>query len=239
MSGKVFGASQIFLCLCAVVCLLLNGACRSQKVKVSDKDVVVPEVNKVAVMGFRAAMSQGQEARVIRNPLSGGVVMAAPVPQDVVQEMTGILFDKLVAEERYDLISPGQTQGVFSNIVASDININLGPLRVLQDVGTTFGADAVLAGYIYRWREREGGDYGVDRPASVAFDLYLVRPSDGRVLWKDKFDKTQRSWSENLFDSATFFEGGGKWMTAQQLAMFGLDKMLEQMPMGIRNRKVE
>jgi len=239
MSGKDFGASQIFLCLCVLVFLLSTGACGSQKANVLDKDGVVPVINKVVVMGFRAAMLQSQEARVIRNPLSGGVVMAESVPQDVVEGMTVTLFDKLVAEERYGLISPGQAQGVLSNIVASDINIGLDSLRILQEVGVTFRADAVLAGYIYRWRERAGGDYGVDSPASVAFDLCLIRPSDGRILWKDKFDKTQRSWSENLFDSGTFFGAGGKWMTAQKLAMLGLDRMLAQMPTGTKKRKGE
>ena len=169
--------------------------------------------------------------------------VAESVPQDVVEGMTVTLFDKLVAEERYGLISPGQAQGVLSNIVASDINIGLDSLRILQEVGVTFRADAVLAGYIYRWRERAGGDYGVDSPASVAFDLCLIRPSDGRILWKDKFDKTQRSLSENVFDLSTFIESKGRWMTVEKLAMLGLQKMLAKMPAGkdskIRREQIE
>ena len=93
-------------------------------------------------------------------------------------------------------------------------------------------SDAVLVGYIYRWREREGTDYGVTRAASVSLDLHLIRPSNGAILWKGKFDKTQQSLSENLFDLGTFTESGGKWLTVDKLAAIGFDKMLKDMPSG-------
>ena len=85
-----------------------------------------------------------------------------------------------------------------------------------------------MAGYIYRWKDREGSDYSAGQPASVAFDLYLLRSRDGVVLWKGRFDKTQRSLSENLFDIRTFIEGKGKWMTAADLAELGLTEMLDR-----------
>ena len=108
------------------------------------------------------------------------------------------------------------------------------PLEILQEVGKAFEADAILAGYIYRWREREGTDYAVDRPASVAFDLQLIRPTDGAVLWKMKFDKAQQSLSENILDLKTFLDGRGRWMTVEKLAMLGLRKALGDMPSGPR-----
>jgi len=148
----------------------------------------------------------------------------------VAQGMTGILFDRLVSDKRYELVSPGQAKGVIANIVSTDLDVNLEPRKFCQEVGKTFRADAVLVGYIYRWREREGTDYSVNRPASVAFDLHLVRPADGAVLWRGKFDKTQHSLSENLLDAQLFFQGGGRWMTAEKLAMIGLKKLLSEMP---------
>jgi len=151
--------------------------------------------------------------------------------------MTDRLFYRLVADERIELVAPGQAEGVYSSIVVSDANVGMGAVGILQEVGKTFGADAVLAGYVYRWREREGTDYAVDRPASVAFDLHLVRPMDGAVLWRSKFDKTQRSLSENVLDFETFVQGGGRWMTVEKLALLGLQKLLEEMPVGVTTQK--
>jgi hypothetical protein len=105
-------------------------------------------------------------------------------------------------------------------------------IRILQKVGKAFGCDAVLAGHIYRWQEREGTAIGVNRPASVAFDLHLVRPNDGAIIWRTRFDKTQRSLSENLLDAETFFQSGGRWLTAENLAILGLNKVLKGMPGG-------
>ena len=54
----------------------------------------------------------------------------------------------------------------------------------------------------------------------------------GGILWKGRFDKSQQSLSENLFDMDTFVKGGGKWMTAESLAELGLEVLFEEMPKG-------
>jgi len=51
------------------------------------------------------------------------------------------------------------------------------------------------------------------------------------VLWSGRFDKTQRSLSENLLDMRTFFRGKGKWMSARELASLGLEIIIRDMPL--------
>ncbi len=232
MGKNFFAKSRPVLALCIGIGLLLsNTGCHHQKTAASSKSPApLPEIRKVVVMGFETVMSKGQKPDVVRDPLSGSVFMAEPVPRGVADRMTGVLFDRLVARKGYELVSPGQARGALSSIIDSDKNMGMDPVRIVQKVGDAFGADAVLAGYIYRWREREGGDYAVDRASSVAFSLHLIRPGDGAVLWKSLFDKTQKSLFENLLDASIFFKSGGKWMKVEKLAMLGLDKMLAQMP---------
>jgi hypothetical protein len=103
---------------------------------------------------------------------------------------------------------------------------------LLKEIGTHFQADAVMAGTLYRWQERLGSDFAVTEPASVAFDLHMVSPADGTILWKGKFDKTQQSLSENLLDWELFRQGKGRWLTAQRLAQIGLKALLERVPQG-------
>ena len=188
----------------------------------------VPQfVKKVAVVGFRSAREQGSSPDVIRSPLSGGAFRAEPVPGSKVDWLTEQLFNRLTRIERFELVSPSQARGVYSALVDSESSP--GEVEILKRIGNAFSADGVLAGYLYRWREREGRDYAVRTPASVAYDLYLIRPSDGAVLWKRVFDVTQKSLSENLLEMDTFIEGGGKWMTADRLAEVGLDRLFEEL----------
>jgi hypothetical protein len=185
-------------------------------------------VKSIAVVGFLPAVRPGEETGLVRNPLVGAVHEAGPVQEDVVERMNESLFSKMVESMKYELISPGQAQGALANLLSSNSAVGEGELFV--SLGKGMEADAVLVGYLYRWIEREGADYGVNRPASVAFDLYLIRSSDGVILWKSGFDKTQRSLSENLLDLDTFLKAKGKWVSAEVLAEMGLNQLLERFP---------
>jgi hypothetical protein len=223
---------RILRALGILMASVLMGACSSAG-PTRDQDVTrLPEVNKIVVEGFSPALNPGDPSDWLKDPITGAVFWAEPVPAGVAAEMTDILFDKMVEGYGYSLVSPGQARGAYSEILASDRGLQLDPLGMVREIGKSFGADAVLVGRIYRWQEREGTDYAVSRPASVAFNLLLVRPSDGAILWRGRFDKTQQSLSENLFDMSTFLHGGGRWMTARKLALMGLDETLARMPKG-------
>jgi hypothetical protein len=215
--------------------MLLYGGCSLRMGDVLKGEPLPPKVGKMVVVGFRPAMSQRGASGMIRSPISGAVFMAEPVAQDVVDRMTEHLFSTLLGDKSYDLISPNQAKGVFASIVSSGQNLE--DIEIFQKIGQTFSADTVLIGYIYRWREREGTDYSVNRPASTAFDLYLTRSHDGAVLWKGRFDKTQRSLSENILDMETFIKGKGRWMTVDRLAKLGLSNLMSKFPSSKTEKK--
>ena len=85
-------------------------------------------------------------------------------------------------------------------------------------------------GRVFRYRERVGTAFSVETPASVAFDLLLIRASDGRLLWVGRFNETQKSLFENLFRLRVFIKRGARWLTADELADFGLAQVLESFP---------
>ena len=66
------------------------------------------KVNKLVFTGFKPALLPGDEPRLIRDAISGAVFMAEPVPQHVADMMTDLMFEKLIADGEYDLISPDQ-----------------------------------------------------------------------------------------------------------------------------------
>ena len=215
------------LCIWVVVATLTLAFVGCTYPKKDTETLPLPaEIDNVVIFGFRPVMAEEEEPAVLRSPISGAVFLASPVPKDTVNGMSTELFQRFL-DKGYDVVSPDQAKGVYLNIIAREPGYD--DMKVFIKVGEAFSSDAVLAGYLYRWKERVGADYAVTSPASVAFELYLVSPRDGSILWKGRFDKTQRSLSENLLDVETFLKSGGKWITADKLALIGLEDLLDDL----------
>jgi hypothetical protein len=187
-------------------------------------------LNKVVVLGLLPAVTENGEPASYQSHLTEKGVVTESVPPDVARNISLILYDMVAAQKGYKLVPYSKAIEQYSKIIGSGQHMDAQADMAFKQVGKTFEADAVLVGYIYRWRERQGADYGVESPASVTLDLQLIRPMDGAILWKSVFDKTQKSLSENLFDMDTFIESGGKWMTAEKLAEIGIRKLVSEMP---------
>ena len=91
-------------------------------------------------------------------------------------------------------------------------------------VAGKLGARYVVLGALVRFRQREGSAVGVTSPASVAYQVALVRVSDRMVLATDRFDYTQQSLSENLLDLPRFLKAGGRWMTREEILEGALEE---------------
>jgi len=221
-----------------LLCLLFAWGCHKETKSAAYPARVQQEIKKVVVMGFRPAMVKGTGPDLVQNPITGTSFLAEPVSEDAVEEMNRLLFGRLMEGKEWTLVSPGQARGVMASIIEDDKKMKLSPLEMLQSVGKAFEADAVLTGCIYRWQKRVGSDYSAERPASVSFDLVLVRPSNGAILWRSHFDKTQKSLLEDLLDYDTYVKSSGKWLTAEKLADIGLEKLIMEMP-GIPKPKKE
>ena len=90
--------------------------------------------------------------------------------------------------------------------------------------------DAVLTGVILRYAQRDGHALSVDRPASVAYEAYLISARDGAMLWRARFDETQKPLLDNLLLVGRFLQGGGGWQTSETLTRIGLERVLETFP---------
>ncbi len=99
-------------------------------------------------------------------------------------------------------------------------------------IGKVLEADAVLIGSVMRYEERVGGKFSVDKPASIGFSVAIVSVKNGAILWKAKFEKTQKDLLSNLLDARTFFKGGLVWQKADQLSTIGVENIVEALPFG-------
>ena len=211
-------------------CLLFLWSCQKEIKPAAYPSRLNQEIQKVVIVGFRAAMTKGPGPDLVQNPITGTSFLAEPVNEDAVKEMSQMLTDKLMTRKEWKLVPPGQARGVLASLIDGDRKMETPPMEMLQSVGKTFEADAVLIGYLYRWQKRIGTDYAAKRPASVSFDLILVRPSNAAILWRRHFDKTQQSLLADLFDFDTYVKSSGKWLTAEKLADLGLEKLIMEMP---------
>jgi hypothetical protein len=99
-----------------------------------------------------------------------------------------------------------------------------------MQLGKDLNADFIIVGFLFRFEERIGSAIGVEKPASVAFDIHLYRLRDGKMVWEGRFDETQKPLSENLFKLGSFLRRKASWLTAEELAGVGMDEMLERFP---------
>ncbi len=104
------------------------------------------------------------------------------------------------------------------------------PIDVVKSMGEKTGAEAVLTGVVTRYEEREGGPLGVKKPASIGFEVNLINTIDGTLLWSGRYAETQKSLAEDLGMIFTFFKRKGKWLTAEELARYGVEDVLKTLP---------
>ncbi|MBP1741290.1 MAG: hypothetical protein H6Q48_3583 [Deltaproteobacteria bacterium] len=216
--GRLFATAILFS-------IALSGSsCQLQQVPQEDKRDV-PALVTIVVIGFRPALPSSQAPGLVRGPISGAVFSAEPVSGEVADGLSESLFEKLTKKNGRKWVSPREAASAFSRLASS--NPTLTDRDMYVQIAKALSAEGVLGGHVYRWHDREGTDFAAGHPASVAFDLYLMSAGDGAVLWKARFDKTQISLSENLFDMQTFLKAKGRWMTSAELAEIGLDEMVE------------
>ena len=104
------------------------------------------------------------------------------------------------------------------------------PIPSSIQLGKELNVGFILVGFLFRFEERIGSSLGVERPASVGFDVHLFRLRDERMVWQGKLDETQRPLSENLFKIGSFFRRKAQWLTAEELSSVGMDEMLKRFP---------
>jgi hypothetical protein len=92
-----------------------------------------------------------------------------------------------------------------------------------------FEATALLMGHVTRYEERIGSSRSASQPASVAFELTLRATPTGRVLWRGRFDERQHELSYRPVEASRLPGGGLRWITAEELARWGVGQTVSAM----------
>ena len=222
---KSLQAYNVLLKVFLLTGILFLSACGGDNI-VKEKPPNLSGIEKILILPFKDMASLFGESVNGRCPVCGKVFTTGDVAESAVVMLTEHLFTLLKDRKDIELIPSSQAQGVMSGLLAGS-NKTLEERALQLEIGRALNADAIFAGYIYRFRERVGGEYSVDLSASVAFDIHLIRVEDGRVLWSAHLDETQRPLSDDLFRLNLFLRRKAKWITAKEMAISGLEDMLK------------
>jgi hypothetical protein len=151
-------------------------------------------------------------------PVCKGIRRSGEIVPGSQNTLTDLLYTKMEANGTFQIIAQKKVEEILLHSPSS------------IQAGKKLEADFIFIGYVFRFEERIGSSLGVERPASVSFDLHLFRLRDEKMVWLGKFDETQRPLSENLLKMGSFIRRKGSWLTAAELASVGMDEMLGKLP---------
>lgn len=206
----------VLMALC--LSLMLAAGCGSKRTAAVPR----PE-GKLAVAGFT-------------NPIYNWQLMAGyldeeehPVPDGTLQVLDQVLVDTLAKHQVFDYITPAAVKECEEVVVFEQSGLpKLSAWKYWLGVAKCIQADLLLVPQVTYWKERVGGENGVESPASVAIDFYLIDTRAERMT-RARYEETQQSLMENLFTARKFADRGGKWVTATRLASDGIEEKLMEL----------
>ncbi len=143
--------------------------------------------------------------------------------QNGVQVLNELLKQHFISRPDVRLVSDGQISGMDENLPAE-------PLARARVIADRLSCNTVLETTLRRYKDRVGGKFFANDPASVAFDFRLIAIPEGTVLCSGTFDEVQQSVMENLFNFKNATERGFTWVTAEQLMREGLRARFSECP---------
>ena len=100
----------------------------------------------------------------------------------------------------------------------------------LQIIGKRSNCPYIIMSTLSRFKQRQGGEFAVDEPASATFDLKLMDSRSGSTLWMSTFAETQESLLSNLLSFNKARSRGFKWITVEELVARGVRDKLRKNP---------
>jgi len=147
------------------------------------------------------------------------------VPTGAGDIVTQLLWSRLRTRQGVTVLSPSEAAKTLASPEMSQPSA--GQLPAVT-VTKQLKADASLIGQVLVYQERVGGRFGASPPATVGFEAKVVA-ADGQVLWEGNYYERQRPMTEDLMG---FIQRHGVFVTAEELAIYGVDHMLLEFPFG-------
>lgn len=211
---------RIVTVLGLALCMLVSVSCSRPRPAPVQR---IPQAAALAVAGFTQPQYNWE---LLAGYLPPG---AAPIDEQTLMALDQELFARMFERDVGVKYTPAQTRQCQEIVLFEEQEGRLSAFKYWLDVGKCLPADYLLVPQVLQWGEREGTEWGVQRPATVVMDFYLIDVKNQGLVGRYHFEETQRSLSENILDAEKFIERGGKWITAMQLAGEAITQALEEL----------
>lgn len=229
--------------LALMVLVLTAVGCSGAKVTTRSSDELPRyEIRSLALVPFTSIVTpqiRAQEYPLYTTPRGAqpDVTVAIPpivppqvrqtvtVPDYAAEKVTQLIWTRLQSRQGVNVLPLGDSMKAAA---ANGELASVAPERVGASVAKRLKADAALIGLVSVYQERVGGRFGANPAAAVGFEVKAVA-ADGKVLWVGNYYERQRPMTE---DFAGFMQRSGMFVTAEELAEYGVDEMLKVFPFG-------
>ena len=234
---------------CATLVALIGVGCSGSKVTTkSSAELPRYQVHSIALIPFTSMTTpqvRDQNDPYMSTPQSvrrSDISLAIPssveppprqtvaVPDYAAEKVTQLFWNRLRAREGVHVLPPSDAAKASP---AAGESAKAAPEVNGAAVAKRLKADAALIGQVSVFQERVGSRLGASPPASVGFEVKAVA-ADGQVLWVGNYYERQRPMIE---DFKGFLERWGAFVTADELAQYGVDEVLKEFPFGAGGTK--
>jgi len=153
----------------------------------------------------------------------------ATVPGYAADKVTQLFWKHLQAKEGLRVLPPGDTAKVDTTAAEATKST---PEMAAANLAKRLNADATLVGQVLVFQERVGSRMGASPAAAVGFEVKVVA-ADGQVLWVGNYYERQRPMTEDFMG----FIHRWAFVTADELAEYGVDEVLKEFPFGAGGEK--
>jgi hypothetical protein len=205
------------------------GRCDTQAAQNSLADITV---NKIVLMPFLTGKLESPNqpiAKPLSTPFSQIRVENQGLKKGADLMLTRIVNDNLKKRFQERLVTPAQVAETYRGVFA-DAALDT-PRKRAVGLGEALGADVVMVGTVWRFREKGALTDVPDSPASVGFALYLIDVETGARLWRGNFDGTQKALTEDILGGLKGVGMGLRWLSAEELAGYGVKSVLRKLPL--------
>ena len=153
----------------------------------------------------------------------------ATVPGYAEDKVTQLFWRRLQAKEGLRVLPPGDVAKVATTAAEATKST---PEMAAANLAKRLNADATLVGQVLVFQERVGSRMGASPAAAVGFEVKVVA-ADGQVLWVGNYYERQRPMTEDFMG----FIHRWAFVTADELAEYGVDEVLKEFPFGAGGEK--
>lgn len=171
---------------------------------------------RIAIAPFDVPLSPG-------DVISGYLTDASTkVKIEVLLELDNFLMQHLTKKEHIQIIPKNFVEQCKEIFIYKERHTFLNPVEKWINIGKCIPADYILVPQLLIFKERRGGQWGVEEPAKVMLSLNLIDINNKTLLKSYLYKEEQQPLLENMLTIKKFIKRGGKWVSAMDLAKEGI-----------------